>query len=455
MSWFRNLEDASLDLLLIEGFESWVSSDLVQRPIQETVDPRRYCQMAVAAVIMGDLNAVYAVEAAHRRQLPSVPRTMLIPGCAFPRSATIGDVYIDDHISRLHLKDDFIPAQLADTLYESLGMVVSAKKCGSAFELEVWGGQLDENRGKLGFGMGRRVSLMLATGAARGLSGHDFRRFLGLWVYALSFRREALSVLDVASVAAECFAPRRRCAVEGAVLDELLVTTFLAPLLDAHLRAQPHLHLFATDASPSCAGACSTLVSQELWTLLHDFSEEKGCSVRLDWDTGSMRPPEFRDSRAAVAGLVVDLPWVESFSYRFRHPQHINLLELEALISLIRGLVDRGIGNRRVVCLVDSRVVLGSVCKGRSSSRRELPSPSCRGPSRRTITSCGPLSRCFLERCTSPRKLFLKLRSKLTDCLITQQRRQSRFEKSERKPGNPFRYCHQKYRASKENQDCV
>ena len=57
-------------------------------------------RLAVAAVIMGDLNAVYAVEAAHRRQLLSAgslqTRTMLIPGCAFPRSATIGDVFMDD-----------------------------------------------------------------------------------------------------------------------------------------------------------------------------------------------------------------------------------------------------------------------------------------------------------------------------------------------------------------------
>ena len=102
---------------------------------------------------------------------------------------------------------------------------------------------------------------------------------------------------------------------------ELLVTAFLAsPLLDADLRAQPHLLLFATDASPSGAGACSTPVSLELWTRLYDFSDEKGCSVRLDWDMNSTPPPELRDSRAAVAGLVVDLPSVESFSYRFRYP---------------------------------------------------------------------------------------------------------------------------------------
>ena len=210
---------------------------------------------------------------------------------------------------------------------------------------------------------------MLATvmGAARGLSGHALQRLLGFWLYALSFRREALSVLDVAFVAAERF-PTRRCAVEGALLEELLVTAFLAPLLDADLRAQPHLQLITTDASPSGVGACSTPVSLELWTRGYDFSDGKGCSVRLDWDTNSMPTPELGDSRAAVPGLVVDVPWVESFSYRVRYPLHINLLELEALISLIRGLVDRGLGNRHVLCLVDSRVVLGSVCKGRSSS---------------------------------------------------------------------------------------
>ena len=90
---------------------------LSKNPTQETVDPHRYCLIAVAAVIMGDWNAVCDVEAAHRRQLLSAgslqTRTMLIPYCAFLRSATIGDVHVDDlvipamvHFSRLHLKDD-------------------------------------------------------------------------------------------------------------------------------------------------------------------------------------------------------------------------------------------------------------------------------------------------------------------------------------------------------------
>ena len=201
-------------------------------------------------------------------------------------------------------------------------------------------------------------------------------------MYALSYRREALSVLDVAFVAAECFPPRRRCAVEGASLDESLVTTFLAPLLDADLRAQSHLHLCATDASPPGAGACSTPVSLELWTFLYDFSEEQGCSVRLVWDTGLMHPLEFRDSGAAVAGLVVDLPWVEIFSYRFRHLQRFYLHELEAFVSLIPGA--GGPWSRKSSCALFGRQPNRSwisVQRSFQQSTSEFPSPSPRGSS--------------------------------------------------------------------------
>ena len=128
------------------------------------------------------------------------------------------------------------------------------------------------------------------------------------------------------------------------------------------------------------------------------------------------------------------MPWVESFSYLFRYPQHIHLLEVEALISHIRGLLDRGLGNRRVLCLVDSRVVLGSVCKERSSSRRvnfrlrrlggllfanNLSLDLCVGyplgqiPATHHLVftqsaSGGPLSRCFLDSCTSLHELFFE-----------------------------------------------
>ena len=143
---------------------------------------------------------------------------------------------------------------------------------------------------------------------------------------ALSFRREELSVPDVSFVAAKCFPPRRRCAVEGA-----FVTAFPAPLFDADLRAQQHLQLFATDTSPSGAGAWSTPVSLELWTHLHDFSDEKGLEHEFDAHTGTSR------LTSGVPGLVVDLPWVESFSFCFRYPQHINFLDLKPSSASFEG----------------------------------------------------------------------------------------------------------------------
>ena len=54
----------------------------------------------MSAIVMGDVNAVYTLECAHRRHVLAVcalnERPLLIRGLPFPRTKTIGDVYIDD-----------------------------------------------------------------------------------------------------------------------------------------------------------------------------------------------------------------------------------------------------------------------------------------------------------------------------------------------------------------------
>ena len=44
VSWFRVLDSANVDLLPVDGFEPWISSDLVQNPIHTAVDPHRFCR---------------------------------------------------------------------------------------------------------------------------------------------------------------------------------------------------------------------------------------------------------------------------------------------------------------------------------------------------------------------------------------------------------------------------
>ena len=132
--------------------------------------------------------------------------------------------------------------------------------------------------------------------------------------------------------------------------------------MGTNLRAEPWEKLYATDASPSGAGG---------WLALYELAEEKGEHVRLDWK-GEEPPSSMHEARAAAAPLALELNWTTLFSYRFFAGKHINLLELESLISLPRRITREGTRARGHVVLVDSRVVLGAVSKGRLSSRKSI-----------------------------------------------------------------------------------
>ena len=76
---------------------------------------------------------------------------------------------------------------------------------------------------------------------------------------------------------------------------------------------------------------------------------------------------------AASAGsqpVTTHADWSVLFGYQFRGSDRINVLEFTALASLVKHLANRGARRQRIPCCVISRVVLGEVSKGRSSSRR-------------------------------------------------------------------------------------
>ena len=82
-------------------------------------------------------------------------------------------------------------------------------------------------------------------------------------------------------------------------------------------------------------------------------------------DLGS-QPPEHVFSAAWNA---LALPLRFFFSFVFNH-KNIKLLEIESALSLLRHLASEGRRNCRMLALTDSRVALGALSKGRSSSRR-------------------------------------------------------------------------------------
>ena len=82
--------------------------------------------------------------------------------------------------------------------------------------------------------------------------------------------------------------------------------------------------------------------------------------------TRGSQPPEHVLSAAWNA---LALPLRFFFSFVFNH-KNIKLLEIESALSLLRHLASEGRRNCRMLALTDSRVALGALSKGRSSSRR-------------------------------------------------------------------------------------
>ena len=80
------------------------------------------------------------------------------------------------------------------------------------------------------------------------------------------------------------------------------------------------------------------------------FGRKEGEHVCLDWK-GEEPPSNMHDGRAAAAPMTMKLSWTTMFSH-------------------LKRITREGIRARQLLVLVDSRVVLGAVSKGRSSSRK-------------------------------------------------------------------------------------
>ena len=108
---------------------------------------------------------------------------------------------------------------------------------------------MDGVSGTLGFPLERRLSLLLTTMliAAVGVNEDALATPLGGWAFAVAFRREVLAGLDVSHTAAATLPPCRGCRVNDAQLDELLLVTGIAPLLQTNLREKTCSKLYATD----------------------------------------------------------------------------------------------------------------------------------------------------------------------------------------------------------------
>ena len=189
------------------------------------------------------------------------------------------------------------------------------------------------------------------------------QRLLGGCAFALAlpYQREVFACLDVAYTAAATLAPSRRCRVNGAHRTRSTVGDQLEGRTLREARRYRR-------------------ISEWRWRMrrVHHarrlarpvrLGRRKGEHVRFDWK-GEEPPSNMHDVRAAAAPLALMLKWTTLFSHRFFAGKHVHLLELASLIGLLRRITREGIRTQRLLVLVDSRVVLGAVSKGRWSSRK-------------------------------------------------------------------------------------
>ena len=148
---------------------------------------------------------------------------------------------------------------------------------------------------------------------------------------------------------------------------ELILLSLLAPVLEKNIWATICSKLASTDASETMGGICRVDIPIDAQVALYDSCEGPGEHVYLNMPYMTTEAEILNSSIDALR--IVPLPWQIVGSIPFRFSEHINVLEARALLSYIRLCVREGRVSERLLVIIDSGVVKGSLRKFRSSSR--------------------------------------------------------------------------------------
>ena len=187
-------------------------------------------------------------------------------------------------------------------------------------------------------------------------SGLEVAHVLGKWVWASLAFRPALSCFSNAFRFVQAAGPRV-FALWPSVRIELECIVGLAPLLSACVLADWFPEVVATDASQWGLGVVAARMPPAEFVSL-----STGDPFEYDELGVASLVPLLRERRWRT---IVSSPW--SFT------EHINVLELRAVSTALRWILSRPSSLcTRLVVLSDSKVVVGALTKGRSSSQELL-----------------------------------------------------------------------------------
>ena len=326
---------------------------------------------------MGDLNASDVGQAVHvgvLRGAGGLPHEQTLEhGRPLPRGRTLQGVYQDDYLiaqkvsyaERSTCTRDLEALDLALSAYQRAGLEVAGEKTFVAqANFKAWGNEIRGHAGISSAPETFRRTLWLLTRrllAAGCVCKPVLDRVLGLYCHAFQARRELLSLMHHVYKFASIIADSGWVKLPAAVQDELRSMALHLPVAHWRMRRPIAQSVWATDATPTAAGATEAECPPALARALFRHSEARearGQHVRLDGSSSA------DGERMLPAGRHIDelaeaLPWHVRSSYSFKQLSHINLQEARAVRNELRRELQRGSA---------SQVCVGAFSKGRTSS---------------------------------------------------------------------------------------
>ena len=162
------------------------------------------------------------------------------------------------------------------------------------------------------------------------------------------------------------------CHIPSSARTELFLSLSLSIFWSADL-SKPYAPMVAATDASTCYGFGVAVASapDHVIRQIGRYSEKRGDYVQLKGAAPAKRPSRNKTSAKTAHRLPLSMDSFRTvLSVRAKNPAHVNILEAEALLLWLRWLV-RGpkYHNTKAVCLCDSKVTIGAVCKGRSSSK--------------------------------------------------------------------------------------
>ena len=389
-------DDLSNFFYLLRHNDEWLGRNCVGTPFdgknfQEWGGiPGKKYMLSFRVIPMGDCNAVDLAQETHLQILKDCGAMQENETLAYkkivPAKHTLEGLYIDDHLvmqilpnrrtrkSRSKFKDEEL-IDRSRKKYQELGLPISKKKqFTKCSDFCAWGTSVSSQSGRVGVsseklkGVGE---LIVEICQLRFVTQKLLQKAVGLLVHPAMHRRIFMSLLQEVYQFITKMKPKKEYRLPDNVREELLWMALCLPLMHANIRWPISSRIGASDASLSGGGRAACFTSEAIAKTLYRYSEHSGEHVRLDWETGALAPPsKMSEAPAELEALMGAHCWSTTEKCKFNHKQHINILELKMVKSELKELVESSNDPYRAVLLVDPRVVVGAVSKGRSSSKQ-------------------------------------------------------------------------------------